>query len=369
MADNLFCCRCGQKLVKKQYEGRVRDYCPQCRAAQYRNPVPASAAIVVDASDRVLLVKRGMPPKAGEWCLPGGYIELDEQAHDSCRRELHEETGLTGHSPELIGVYLSDNPFYHSVLVSAFHIQVDDLTALHPGDDSTDCRFFSAGEIPPLAFHSHQQALADYRARHGKGVRVSGAPWGAYLITSRDPLVQVQAALKGGVRIVQYRDKTGQNVHMYRTAMELRRITAAAGVKLIINDQADLAMAVGADGVHIGQEDMPIEALRAILPSGMLIGLSTHSREQALDAVARGADYIGCGPLFATPTKADYQPVGLELLAWVLGHVDLPVVAIGGIDMTNISQLAALGARNVAMVRAFTEDTARRVAAVNELLL
>jgi thiamine-phosphate pyrophosphorylase len=369
MAMPLFCSRCGHPLISKELDGRVRDYCISCEAAQYRNPIPATAAIVRNPEGAILLVKRGMPPQAGEWCLPGGYIELDEEADESCLRELWEETGLDGRAPVLVGIYHSESPFYHSVLVSAYVATVRDFSTLQAGDDSVDCRFFQPQEMPKLAFCSHQRALDTFLKREPPILRKTGAPWGAYLITADDPLARVEAAIQGGVRIVQYRDKTADKATLYRTALALRNLTREAGVLLIINDHADLAMAVDADGVHIGQEDMPIEALRAILPPQMLIGLSTHSREQALDAVKRGADYIGCGPLFATPTKAHYQAVGLDLLAWVLNHVDIPVVAIGGIDMTNLSEVAAPGARNVAMVRAFAEDTENRIKRINRRLL
>jgi len=368
MSDFLFCSKCGHLLVQRECEGRVRAYCQNCQAAQYRNPVPATAAIVSDADGRILLVKRGMPPKVGEWCLPGGYIELDEEAHESCQRELLEETGLTGYRPQLIGVFHSESPFYHSVLVSAYHFQVDDFSCLRAGDDSDDCLFFARDELPAVAFQSHQQALDLFLGGINAPSRTTGDPWGAYLITSADPIPLVRSAISGGVRIVQFRHKSANKKTLYQTALELRRLTRDAAVKLIINDHADLAMAVDADGVHLGQDDMPIEAVRGFLPSKMIIGVSTHSQDQALDAEKRGADYIGCGPLFATPTKAHYQPVGLDLLKWVLKNITIPVVAIGGIDMDNISQLSGAGARNVAMVRAFVQDTAKRVAQVNSLL-
>ena len=369
MSDVLYCTRCGGRLERREHEGRIREYCTRCRAFQYRNPVPASAAIVTDHEGRVLLVKRGIPPKTGEWCLPGGYIELDEEAHDSCRRELLEETGLHGGNPRLIGVFLSDSPFYHSVLVSAYHLKVEDLSTLRAGDDSTECRFFAVEEMPPIAFRSHLQALQRFWNDSPKGSRSTGAPWGAYLITSADPLRETEAAVRGGIRIVQYRDKSSLKGELYRMAQKLRHITADASVKLIINDHVDLAVAVAADGVHLGQDDLSMEAVRRMVPENMIIGLSTHSREQALDALRRGADYIGCGPIFATPTKAGYQPVGLELLQWVTRNIPLPVVAIGGIDMDNLEQVKGAGAQNAAMVRALSQETSARVDCVNRLLL
>ncbi|HEX2937751.1 MAG TPA: thiamine phosphate synthase, partial [Ruminiclostridium sp.] len=132
---------------------------------------------------------------------------------------------------------------------------------------------------------------------------------GLYCITAemyskwRDNITVVKEMLSGGAKIIQYREKDMPMLRQYEQCLKLRRMTKDAGAMLIIDDYVGLALAVGADGVHIGQEDLPIEAVRKIAGEEMLIGLSTHSPEQALDAAARGADYIGVGPVFETHTK------------------------------------------------------------------
>jgi thiamine-phosphate pyrophosphorylase len=180
---------------------------------------------------------------------------------------------------------------------------------------------------------------------------------GLYCITAEmysaghDNISVVREMLSGGGKIVQYREKDMPMLRQYHQCLELRRMTADAGAMLIIDDHIDLALAVGADGVHIGQDDLPIEKAREIAGDELLIGLSTHSPEQALDAVAWGADYIGVGPIFETHTKKDVcSPVGLEYLDYVVKNIKLPFVAIGGIKPSNIGTVLEHGAACVALV-------------------
>ena len=168
---------------------------------------------------------------------------------------------------------------------------------------------------------------------------------------SGDNIYDVGKMLEAGVNVIQYREKEKSGIEMYRQCVKIREMTADAGALLIIDDFTDLALAVGADGVHIGQEDMPIEAVRAISPDNFIIGLSTHSPEQALDAIKRGADYIGVGPIYETHTKKNVcAPVGLEYLDFVVQNTDIPFVAIGGIKEHNISEVFAHGAPCVCLV-------------------
>lgn len=166
----------------------------------------------------------------------------------------------------------------------------------------------------------------------------------------------VRSACEGGVDVLQFRDKTLSWKPKFEVARQLRKVCAAHGVLFIVNDSTDLALAVQADGVHVGQEDLPIEAVREIVRragrTDFLIGQSTHSLAQAQKAEAEGADYIGVGPVFATPTKPTYEPVGLELVRQVTSQVKTPHVAIGGIDASNVAQVLAAGAKRVAVVRA-----------------
>lgn len=182
------------------------------------------------------------------------------------------------------------------------------------------------------------------------------------------PLPVVAAALlEGGVRILQYREKKLKAGRMLEECRVLRRMTEKAGACFIVNDHIAIAMLVGADGVHIGQEDLPVSEVRRLVGRDMLIGVSTHSPEQAVAAVDAGADYIGVGPLFATRTKEDVvPPVGLGYLDWVARNIELPFVAIGGIKEGNIAEVAAHGARCCALVSELVgaRDIKARVAAV-----
>ena len=166
----------------------------------------------------------------------------------------------------------------------------------------------------------------------------------------RSDIEVVSQMLDAGIRVIQYREKTKSGREKYKDCVRLREMTAQAGAKLIIDDDIALALACGADGVHIGQDDMPIEQARALM-GDKIIGLSTHSPEQAEDAVRRGADYIGVGPLFETHTKSDVcAPVGLSYLEYVVQHIPLPFVAIGGINEHNIEEVARRGAKCICLV-------------------
>jgi thiamine-phosphate pyrophosphorylase len=160
------------------------------------------------------------------------------------------------------------------------------------------------------------------------------------------------AAIRGGADVIQLRDKTGATRSLITEASRLLPLARAAGIPLILNDRADVAAAIGADGVHLGQDDLPIAEARRILAPPKLIGLSTHSLEQALAAEPQRPDYIGIGPIFPTPTKPSYGSVGAELIGQARAHVSLPRVCIGGIDRENIHQVLEAGATCVAVVRA-----------------
>lgn len=181
----------------------------------------------------------------------------------------------------------------------------------------------------------------------------------------------VRAMLDGGIRIIQYREKTKKMGLKYEECLQLRAMTREAGAAFIVNDDIDLALLTGADGVHVGQEDLPIEAVHALVGENMAIGLSTHSPEQARAAVSLGADYIGVGPIFATRTKEDVcAPVGFEYLDFVVRNIDLPFVAIGGIKEHNLKAVADHGARCMALVTEITaaEDIPGKIAALTRIL-
>ena len=193
-----------------------------------------------------------------------------------------------------------------------------------------------------------------------------------YLVAGRRdtggrPLADVvRAAVRGGAGVFQLRDKELDTRKLVALAAELREVTREAGALFLVNDRADVAAAVDADGVHLGQDDLPVEAARRLLGPQKLIGISTHSVEQAREAWQRGADYIGVGPVFPTATKPEALARGLSLVSQVAREVPIPFVAIGGIDLSTIGDVLQAGARRVAVVRAVAgaPDVARAAAAL-----
>ena len=182
-------------------------------------------------------------------------------------------------------------------------------------------------------------------------------PAGIYALTSelhslgRNNLEVAGEILAAGVPILQYREKGKKVRVMYEECLVLRAMTQQVGALFIINDHLDLALAVSADGVHIGQDDLPLSKVRELVGPDLLIGVSTHSPAQAQAAVKDGADYIGVGPLFATHTKIDVcDPVGVEYLDYVVKNLKIPFVAIGGIKEHNLAEVVKAGARTVALV-------------------
>ncbi|MDH4163431.1 MAG: thiamine phosphate synthase [Nitrospirota bacterium] len=162
----------------------------------------------------------------------------------------------------------------------------------------------------------------------------------------------IAAALASGVGLFQYRNKTGTRRSIVRTARSIVEAVKRGGGIIILNDHADIACAVGADGVHLGQDDLPLQDARRVLGPDRIIGISTHSRSQAEAAEAGGADYIGFGPLFPTRTK-DAGPVqGIERLRDIRRAVSLPIIAIGGISSVTAKDVIEAGAESVAVISA-----------------
>lgn len=167
----------------------------------------------------------------------------------------------------------------------------------------------------------------------------------------RNNLAVIHAMLESEIKIIQYREKDLKMAQKYRECATIREMTAEFGATFIINDDIDLALAVGADGIHIGQDDLPIRQARQLVGDRMLIGLSTHSPEQARVAVMEGADYIGVGPIYRTDTKKDVcAPVGLDYVRFAAQNITIPWVAIGGIKEDNVAEVIQNGAPMVAMV-------------------
>jgi thiamine-phosphate pyrophosphorylase len=168
----------------------------------------------------------------------------------------------------------------------------------------------------------------------------------------RDLVELLALALAGGSRMIQLREKEWPSGRLLPLAEKLRAACAAAGATFIVNDRVDLALAVGAYGVHLGQDDLPARAARPLLRPGMILGISTHSVEQARAAQADGADYVAVGSMFATTSKADFQLVGPDLMRKLRGEIRVPLIGIGGITPDNVSEVIQAGADGVAVISA-----------------
>ena len=191
-----------------------------------------------------------------------------------------------------------------------------------------------------------------------------------YLVTDRalslgrSTVEVVRAAIRGGVSCVQLREKGCSTREFMDEARLLKALLAGTGVPLFINDRLDVALAVGADGVHLGQNDMHIADARRLVGNRMIIGISAESVADAVRAEAEGADYIGASPVFTTPTKTDTAPpLGLDGLRAIRRAVQLPLVAIGGIDANNAAQVLRAGADGLAVVSAIVSAPCPRTAA------
>ena len=189
--------------------------------------------------------------------------------------------------------------------------------------------------------------------------REAGIDYRLYLVTDRDlaggrPLEEiVRESAAAGVTAVQLREKSGSTRQFLEQASALRRAATELSIPLIINDRVDVALACGADGVHLGQSDMQCALARRIVGKEMIIGVSVSTAGEAVEAEADGADYLGVGPLFATSTKADALPAtGLSLLSTIRGAVRVPLVGIGGINYKNCGDVIRAGADGVAVVSA-----------------
>ena len=181
----------------------------------------------------------------------------------------------------------------------------------------------------------------------------------------------VREALEGGVTLVQYRAKTASSAGMYAEALQLKALCDSFNVPLIINDRLDIAMAVGAAGVHLGQDDLPCSAARKLLGEDYIIGVSAHNPAEAKAALQSGADYLGCGAVFGTATKADVKKLGTEGLTTICREKGLPVVGIGGVTADNYREVRAAGADGAAIVSGILAQpdirtTVRAIAKVSE---
>jgi thiamine-phosphate pyrophosphorylase len=208
--------------------------------------------------------------------------------------------------------------------------------------------------------------------------RPSPGQWRLYVITDekasrgRSHLQVAEAAILGGADVLQLRDKEASSGRLYRVAMQLRKLTRDANIPFIVNDRLDIALAAGADGVHVGQTDLPASVVREIMGPDRILGVSVDTVEEALLAEKDGADYLGVGPVFeARGTKPDAgEPLGVDRIARIRRHCRLPIVAIGGIDLENAGKVRDAGADAAAVISAIgtADDIARAVRRLKGIL-
>ena len=183
--------------------------------------------------------------------------------------------------------------------------------------------------------------------------------WTLYVVTDarlvgpRSLAEVIGAVIRGGAKVIQYREKDLTTLQMVNSAKILRQVCQQLGAVFLVNDRLDVALAVDADGVHLGQNDMPVGIARRLLGKEKLLGVSVQDAGAMDEAVSEGADYLSLSPVFATPTKPDHEePLGLEKVRVLAGRSPLPVVAIGGIDATNVGAVMRAGAHGVCVISA-----------------
>ncbi len=181
-----------------------------------------------------------------------------------------------------------------------------------------------------------------------------------YLITDKVKLARLPL---NGVGVIQLRDKLSEKSHVLNLANNLARRLSKTKTLFIVNDYIDIALLCGADGVHLGQQDLPLKQARKILGKDKIIGISCHNLPQALKAQKEGADYIGIGPVYPSATKPEYRAIGLKVLRQLKGKIKIPYFAIGNIHEGNIKEIIAAGARRIAVYRAILKaDNPNRAA-------
>ncbi|MFD9624608.1 thiamine phosphate synthase [Peribacillus muralis] len=181
-----------------------------------------------------------------------------------------------------------------------------------------------------------------------------------YLVTEESIALEsltniISESVSGGVSVVQLREKNQSSLSFYKKAAALKQVLNELSTPLIINDRVDIALAVGADGIHIGQDDLPLSVIKQMVPDEMIIGVSVSNLEEALEAERNGADYLGVGSIFPTKTKQDATPMTIRDLEEICRSVSIPAVAIGGINADNIALLTEKGLAGAAVVSAIME--------------
>lgn len=241
----------------------------------------------------------------------------------------------------------------HQVLVAAFKRLQEALRTLEEYSKLLEPRVAPKLEALRYETYTFEKSLALIR-----GARLALQPARLYVLVTealakgRKALDVAAAAIRGGADVVQLREKERPDRELLVLARQLRELTASAGTLFIVNDRCDIARLTNADGVHLGQDDLPVPEARKLVGREFIIGVSTHSVEQAEKAEAEGADYVGVGPTFPTRTKPGVEAVGLDYVREAARTLKLPAFAIGGIDLTNVAEVVAAGAARVAVCSA-----------------
>jgi len=223
-----------------------------------------------------------------------------------------------------------------------------------------------------FAIYELEQTIVSNLLRRDKAERIKGL----YLILDtdaageRDPVQIAKQAISGGARLIQLRDKIKGKGTLLATAIQLQKICQDSGVLFLVNDHVDLALACDADGVHVGQSDLPVAAVRKLLPASKLIGCSTAIVDEALQAERDGADYVAVGSIFPTESKAGTRAAGLDTLRTVKEHISIPVVAIGGLNSANVEDVINAGADSIAVIHAVlgTDDVQQASKELTQLI-
>lgn len=331
-----------------------------------RLPQPGVGVIAL-RGDEVLLVRRRRAPAEGCWRFPGGLVEWGETARAAAAREAWEETGLRLRVLDTVDVFdvpptAPTNPAGVHYVVTDFLAEPEDPTA-EPvaGDDADAARWVPLADLERYAPSAAMlrllaRALA-MRARRPRVVdpRLAGlyAITAANLRPGRTHQEVAEAAVRGGATVVQLREKQATTRDLVAIARDLREITRRAGALFLVNDRVDVALAVDADGVHLGVDDLPLREARRLLGPHRLVGYSPETLAQLLVAEAEGADYLGVGDVFGTASKPDAgAPIGLDGLRQRVTAATLPVIAIGGITRERVAAVRATGAAGFAVIGA-----------------
>ena len=346
----------------------------------------AAAAVVALNGNAVLLVRRGKAPSHGRWSFPGGSIEPGETAWEAARREAREETGLELRVLDVVEVYDAIFPSpdgergFHYVVADYLAVPTDDREP-QPLTDVSEARWVPLSEVEAYEItDAMRQVLARAVEQYGRqfpeGQRARPRVEGLYVITDatlvpgRTHLDICRAAVSGGARVVQLRDKQRETGALVDLARQMLAVTRPAGAVLIINDRVDVALAAGADGVHLGVDDMAVVDARRVLGPEALIGYSPATTEQARQAAADGADYLGVGDLYGTRSKGDAgTPVGPARVTELRQLTGLPIIGIGGITLERVPEVMAADAAGIAVISAVAaapdmEAAARQLASL-----